>query len=126
MRHVAVNSAPCVGIAVRGGLYYESMYVCLSPHARTHHTSSRTHASCQATASVDLKTDDFVQQTIRTQLKHCSIITIAHRLLTVIDYDRICVMNAGTVAEYDSPHALRQRSPRLPRCVGQSSRPIES
>ena len=84
------------------------MYVCLSPHARTHHINSRTHASCQATASVDLKTDDFVQQTIRTQLKHCSIITIAHRLLTVIDYDRICVMNAGTVAEYDSPHALLQ------------------
>lgn len=67
----------------------------------------------EATASVDLRTDAFVQETIRTQLHDCSILTIAHRLLTVIDYDRIVVMDAGCVAEFGTPHSLLQQQTGL-------------
>ncbi|KAI6237776.1 hypothetical protein M3Y95_00300500 [Aphelenchoides besseyi] len=60
----------------------------------------------EATAAVDLQTDALVQQTIRDHFAHCTVLTIAHRLHTILDYDRVLVMQSGRVAEFDSPTAL--------------------
>ncbi|CAH1793465.1 unnamed protein product [Owenia fusiformis] len=60
----------------------------------------------EATAAVDLETDDLIQNTIRTEFKDSTIVTIAHRLNTIMDYDRILVLDAGKTKEYDSPTAL--------------------
>ena len=60
----------------------------------------------EATASVDLKTDALVQQTVRSALSDATLLTIAHRLNTIIDYDKVAVLSAGCIAEHDTPHAL--------------------
>ncbi|GAA5927818.1 uncharacterized protein JCM15063_006002 [Sporobolomyces koalae] len=57
----------------------------------------------EATASVDFATDSRIQETIRTEFKHKTLLIIAHRLRTVIDADRILVMDQGQVAEFDRP-----------------------
>ncbi|XP_012937343.1 multidrug resistance-associated protein 1 isoform X1 [Aplysia californica] len=62
----------------------------------------------EATAAVDLETDDLIQATIRTEFEHCTVLTIAHRLNTIMDYTRIMVLDAGTIHEFDSPQALLQ------------------
>ena len=60
----------------------------------------------EATASLDNETDAFLQQMIRKQFSTCTTLTIAHRLNTIMDADRVCVMDAGVVAEYDTPYNL--------------------
>ena len=60
----------------------------------------------EATASVDFATDELVQQTIRSEFKDCTTITIAHRLKTVLDSSRILVLDHGELKEYDSPESL--------------------
>ncbi|XP_014208188.1 probable multidrug resistance-associated protein lethal(2)03659 [Copidosoma floridanum] len=63
----------------------------------------------EATANVDPKTDELIQKTIRTKFAECTVLTIAHRLNTVMDSDRILVMDAGTAVEFDHPHVLLQK-----------------
>ncbi|EED80008.1 predicted protein [Postia placenta Mad-698-R] len=57
----------------------------------------------RATASVDLETDAKIQQTIQTQFSHKTLLCIAHRLRTIISYDRILVLDSGNIAEFDTP-----------------------
>ncbi|XP_053207952.1 ATP-binding cassette sub-family C member 3-like isoform X2 [Panonychus citri] len=60
----------------------------------------------EATAAVDVETDELIQKTIRTEFADCTIITIAHRLNTIMDYDRILVLDQGKIKEFDSPSNL--------------------
>ncbi|XP_061403043.1 ATP-binding cassette sub-family C member 4-like [Musca vetustissima] len=62
----------------------------------------------EATANVDESTDSLIQNTIRNEFKTCTVLTIAHRLKTVMDSDRILVLDAGRKIEYDAPHILLQ------------------
>uniref|UniRef100_A0A671RW06 Multidrug resistance-associated protein 4 n=1 Tax=Sinocyclocheilus anshuiensis TaxID=1608454 RepID=A0A671RW06_9TELE len=62
----------------------------------------------EATANVDPRTDELIQKTIRAKFKECTVLTIAHRLNTIIDSDRILVLDAGRIHEYDAPHVLLQ------------------
>uniref|UniRef100_A0AAY4DHT8 ATP-binding cassette, sub-family C (CFTR/MRP), member 4 n=1 Tax=Denticeps clupeoides TaxID=299321 RepID=A0AAY4DHT8_9TELE len=60
----------------------------------------------EATANVDPGTDELIQKNIREKFKDCTVLTIAHRLNTVIDSDRIMVLDAGRIREYDEPYVL--------------------
>uniref|UniRef100_A0A671UQZ6 ATP binding cassette subfamily C member 4 (PEL blood group) n=1 Tax=Sparus aurata TaxID=8175 RepID=A0A671UQZ6_SPAAU len=62
----------------------------------------------EATANVDPRTDSLIQQTIRDKFHECTVLTIAHRLNTIIDCDRILVLAAGRIQEYDQPYVLLQ------------------
>lgn len=67
----------------------------------------------EATAAVDVETDQVIQQTIRTAFKDRTILTIAHRLNTIMDSDRIIVLDQGEVKEFDSPANLLQNPDSL-------------
>lgn len=60
----------------------------------------------EATASIDVETDQHLQRTIREEFKDRTIITIAHRLNTIIDSDKIVVLSEGRVIEFASPSEL--------------------
>ncbi|KAF8951702.1 hypothetical protein BGZ52_010208 [Haplosporangium bisporale] len=77
--------------------------VCLS---RALLAKSKVVVLDEATASVDMATDALIQQAIRTDFASSTVVTVAHRINTIIDYDRILVMHRGQVAEYDTPRNL--------------------
>ncbi|XP_040212845.1 multidrug resistance-associated protein 1-like isoform X1 [Rana temporaria] len=60
----------------------------------------------EATAAVDLETDDLIQSTIRKEFENCTVITIAHRLNTIMDYTRVIVFDKGEIVEFDTPTRL--------------------
>ncbi len=60
----------------------------------------------EATAAVDLETDDLIQATIRSEFLDCTVLTIAHRLNTIMDSSRVMVLDAGLVKEFDTPDKL--------------------
>jgi ABC-type multidrug transport system fused ATPase/permease subunit len=67
----------------------------------------------EATAAVDLSTDALIQETIRREFRHSTVFTIAHRLNTVVDYDRILVMDRGQAKEFDAPSTLLENRSSL-------------
>ncbi|XP_032595390.1 multidrug resistance-associated protein 1 isoform X16 [Drosophila grimshawi] len=60
----------------------------------------------EATAAVDLETDDLIQKTIRSEFKECTVMTIAHRLNTILDSDKVIVLDKGQITEFASPDEL--------------------
>lgn len=67
----------------------------------------------EATANVDNETDRFIQQSVRTLFNDCTVLIIAHRLRTIINSDKIIVLDKGTCAEFDSPTNLAKKPESL-------------
>ncbi|XP_032733917.1 multidrug resistance-associated protein 1-like isoform X3 [Lontra canadensis] len=60
----------------------------------------------EATASIDFETDTLVQTTIRKEFSDCTILTIAHRLHSILDSDRVLVLDSGRITEFETPQNL--------------------
>ncbi|KAJ2589099.1 hypothetical protein IWW49_002655 [Coemansia sp. RSA 1797] len=67
----------------------------------------------EATAAIDNATDTIIQESIRKEFKNCTVLTIAHRLNTIIDSDMILVVDGGRLAEYDTPQNLLENENSL-------------
>ena len=73
----------------------------------------------EATANVDIETDDFIQKKIMEKFRYCTVITVAHRLITIANYDKVIVVDQGKVVEYDSPYKLlaeNEYDEKITRC----------
>ncbi|KAJ1728995.1 hypothetical protein LPJ72_005205 [Coemansia sp. Benny D160-2] len=76
----------------------------------------------EATASVDFDTDNRIQNTIRgPEFANSTLLCIAHRLRTIIDYDKVLVLDNGRVAEYDTPYNLLQKEDGIFRSMCKES-----
>ncbi|KAJ1947623.1 hypothetical protein GGF37_000206, partial [Kickxella alabastrina] len=67
----------------------------------------------EATASVDFDTDARIQTTIRNEFTDSTLLCIAHRLRTIVDYDKVLVLDQGEIVEYDTPYNLLSKSEGL-------------
>jgi ATP-binding cassette subfamily C (CFTR/MRP) protein 4 len=71
----------------------------------------------EPTANVDSRTDALLQEAVSKSFKGATILAVAHRLDTVIDYDKILVLGSGSVLEYGSPHELIMKGGAFRRMV---------
>ena len=81
----------------------EKQLICI---ARALLRKSKVVLMDEATASIDYKTETLIQKSIEKVLKHSTVITIAHRIKTIINYDRILVLAYGELIEFDTPQNL--------------------
>nr|KAI8765064.1 multidrug resistance-associated protein 1-like [Biomphalaria glabrata] len=81
--------------------------VCL---ARTILNKTKILILDEATAAIDVETDQVIQRTISTAFHDCTVLTIAHRVNTLLDYNRIMVLHNGQIIEFDSPKTLLAQS----------------
>jgi ATP-binding cassette subfamily C (CFTR/MRP) protein 4 len=92
----------------------ERQLICL---ARAILRNTRFIVMDEATSNVDIRTDQLIQNAIRSEdglFANATVLTIAHRLNTVIDYGKILVLEAGEVVEYGSPSDLLKKDPEDP------------
>ncbi|KAG6395801.1 hypothetical protein SASPL_141930 [Salvia splendens] len=73
----------------------------------------------EATASIDSATDAILQKIIREEFAHCTVITVAHRVPTVIDSDMVLVMSNGELVEYDEPSKLMEMNSAFSNLVAE-------
>ncbi|XP_024963049.1 ABC transporter C family member 3-like, partial [Cynara cardunculus var. scolymus] len=77
----------------------------------------------EATASVDTATDNMIQKTLREHFSDSTVITIAHRITSVVNGDMVLVLNNGLIEEYDSPtKLLEEKSSSFSKLVGEYNR----
>ncbi|PRQ60308.1 putative xenobiotic-transporting ATPase [Rosa chinensis] len=74
---------------------------------------SRVLVLDEATASIDNATDTILQKTIRTEFESCTVITVAHRIPTVMDCTMVLAISDGKIVEYDEPMRLMKREGSL-------------
>jgi ABC-type multidrug transport system fused ATPase/permease subunit len=86
----------------------ERQLLCL---ARAMLKNSKLIVMDEPTSSIDIQTDRKLQSVIRTSGRNSTIITIAHRLETIIDYDVILVLEKGNIVEFGSPANLLSKDP---------------
>jgi ATP-binding cassette subfamily C (CFTR/MRP) protein 1 len=67
----------------------------------------------EATSSIDIKTEDTIQKALNIIMENSTVITIAHRIKTIIDYDKILVLDFGEIKEFDSPKNLIENNDSL-------------
>ena len=91
---------------VEGGVNFslgQRQLICI---ARAILRGARILVMDEATAAIDMESDQLIQNTVRSSFADVTVLTIAHRLATIMDYDKIMVVADGGIAEFDSPKAL--------------------
>ncbi|XP_015109439.1 multidrug resistance-associated protein 4 [Diachasma alloeum] len=111
LNEVELNGVMLDQMVTEGGTNFsvgQRQLICL---ARAILRNTRILVLDEATANIDTRTDEMIQHTIRTKFAECTVITIAHRLNTIIDSDRVVVMEGGRMVECASPYQLLTQKP---------------